>query len=55
MVSEMMRCGCLVQYLHWQFPRFIVVSCMSHNACGMNSFVERNRFTLTDPANDECL
>ena len=50
MVSEMMRCGCFVQYLHWQFARFRVSSVMSQIACGMNSLVERNLLTLIDPA-----
>ncbi len=49
MVSEMIRCGCFEQYLHWQFARFIVSSCISHSACGMNSFVERKRLTFVDP------
>ncbi len=49
MVSEIIRWGCFVQYLQEQFERFSVASCMSHSACGMNSFVERNRLTCEDP------
>ena len=53
MLSEIKRCGSFVQYLHWQFARFWVSSCISHSACGINSLVERNLEVGSDPAGDE--
>ena len=46
---EMIVWGCFVQYLHMQLLVFIVSSVMSHTACGMNSFVERNFGAVREP------